>query len=255
MIILKDSIKNKFNVDYIDSMRGVAILMVLAVHSTMFFKLFNLSELPFNIEKILYSGKYGVALFFIVSAYTLFRSLDLRKENSFVKYFIRRFFRIAPMYYLVLIVLFIVDNDQGISTLNLTTHILFINGFFVNYFNSIMGVEWTIFVEVAFYLLLPLIYCYKKHLLKIVVFAFILSFVNGLYVMQLNGLEQSQFASFPLAWFPVFMLGILIYEYRDKYRKVFTKHGKSILLLVIFTFVCLSYLNFPGRYLFWVMTT
>lgn len=246
-------LENKFNLDYIDSMRGVAILMVLIVHSTMFFSLVGITELPFNLEKVIYSGKYGVSLFFIVSAYTLFRSLDLRKESGFKSYFIRRFFRIAPMYYLVLITLFFLYFIKGISDIsvfNLVTHILFINGFFVNYFNSIIGVEWTIFVEVIFYLFLPVIYSYKKHLLALTAFALFSSFVTGLYVMQLDGLKQVQFAQFPLTWLPVFMFGVLIYKYQDRYKETFTKYKKSIFLFIICTFILLSYSNFPGRFLF-----
>ena len=87
----------KFNLDYIDSMRGIAILMVLAVHSTIFFTIYEIKQLPFKMEYIIYSGKYGVVLFFIVSAYTLFRSLDIRHEKGFGNYYIRRFFRIAPL--------------------------------------------------------------------------------------------------------------------------------------------------------------
>lgn len=98
---------NKLNLDYIDSMRGIAILMVLAVHSTSFFDIFNIVNLPLHLENILYSGKYGVSLFFIISAYTLYRSIDIRKENGLKKYYIRRFFRIAPLYY---IILYCIDN-------------------------------------------------------------------------------------------------------------------------------------------------
>lgn len=98
----------KFNLDYIDSMRGIAIFMVLAVHSTLMLMLIYTKDLIFNIEKILISGKYGVALFFLVSAYTLFRSIHTRKEQGYKKYLIRRFFRIIPLYFIILFIVSII---------------------------------------------------------------------------------------------------------------------------------------------------
>ncbi len=253
---------NKFDLDYIDSMRGIAILMVLAIHSTLFFDIFNIVKLPLNLENILYSGKYGVSLFFIVSAYTLFRSLDIRKENGYKNYYIRRFFRIAPLYYLVIILLFIFttgkvyymqEGTSGISLFNLITHIFFINGFFTNNFNSIIGVEWTIFVEVSFYMILPTIFLYRKYLFGISLFLLLIAILNALTMKlyPLAQLERIQLYFSPLAWFSVFMLGILIYSYQTQFIKdTFIKFKKYITIFIIVLFIILSYMKSPGNYLF-----
>lgn len=253
---------NKFDLDYIDSMRGIAILMVLAVHSTLFFDIFNIVNLPLNLENVLYSGKYGVSLFFIVSAYTLFRSLDIRKEHGFKNYYIRRFFRIAPLYYLLIILLFtfttgkmyyMEEGTNDISLFNLLTHIFFINGFFTNSFNSIIGVEWTIFVEVSFYIILPFIFIYKMHLLRISFFLFIIAILNALIMRlySLDELEKIQLYLSPLAWLIVFMLGILIYSHQTNFIKtVFIKFKKYIAVIIVFLFILLSYVKLPGTYVF-----
>jgi len=252
---------NKFNLDYIDSMRGIAILMVLTVHSTMFLSIYNIEHLPYNIENILYSGKYGVALFFIASAYTLFRSLDIRHENGFKKYFIRRFFRIAPMYYLVLVVLFLLtdgqkyylnDTEKDISIYNLLSHLFFINGFFTNYFNSIIGVEWTIFVEFSFYLILPLLFIYRGYLVQIGLVFFVMSMLAGISVKLINiGLVQIQILFSPLIWYIVFLLGGLIYQSQNnpKIQSILTKNKYLLLILVGLLFSALSYIHIPGSYL------
>jgi peptidoglycan/LPS O-acetylase OafA/YrhL len=242
-------------------MRGIAILMVLAVHSTMFFNMFNIKQLPFDFQYVLQSGKYGVALFFIVSAYSLFRSLDIRKEKRFKYYFIRRFFRIAPLYYIILIFLFYFTDGKlfymqngiyNISLFNLVSHLFFVNGFFTNNFNSIIGVEWTIFVEVLFYLILPVIFIFKKHLIKIFLFflsvTIISSLVNKFYLS--NELEKIQLYFSPLTWFVVFMFGILIYKYDNNYIKnIFIKNKNIILSLFLFSFLMFSYIKLPGNYL------
>ena len=250
---------NKFNLDYIDSMRGIAILMVLAVHFTIFLEFYSIEHLPISIENILYSGKYGVALFFIVSAFTLFRSLDVRQECGYKAYYFRRFFRIAPVYYLVLIVAFSIsdgqsyymeDVDSGNSIFNLFSHMFFINGFFTNYFNSILGVEWTIFVEVSFYMILPLIYIYKKYLLQITVFFLLLALIGFIApkIIKFTELERIHLYFSPIIWFVVFAFGGLIYKYHNNnfIKSISIKYKSLIIISLALMFIVLSYVKIPG---------
>ena len=60
-------------------------------------------------------GKYGVQLFFIASAFTLFLSRHRRSEVGNKNFFIRRFFRIAPMYYLGIILYLFVFKEVSNS--------------------------------------------------------------------------------------------------------------------------------------------
>lgn len=259
IIIWKKLLVNKFNLDYIDSMRGIAILMVLAVHFTTFLAVYNIEHLPFHLENVFYSGKYGVALFFIVSAFTLFRSLDVRQENGFGKYYLRRFFRIAPLYYLIIIIVFslsigqsyyLEDIDKGASIFNLIAHILFINGFFTNYFNSILGVEWTIFVEVSFYMILPVLYIYRKYLLQITIFLLTLSLIGFVLpkIIEFSELEKIQLYFSPIIWFVVFAFGGLIYKYyhNNLIQDIFIKHKNLLLISFIILFIFFSYVKIPG---------
>jgi peptidoglycan/LPS O-acetylase OafA/YrhL len=86
--------------DYIDAVRGVAVLLVILVHTLTFLDRGGLNSIfRIGVEQ----GRMGVQLFYMASAFTLFYSLAYRsKEESFssVKFFIRRFFRIAPMFLL-----------------------------------------------------------------------------------------------------------------------------------------------------------
>ncbi|HEY9657997.1 MAG TPA: acyltransferase family protein [Allocoleopsis sp.] len=78
----------------IDSLRGIAILLVILVHTSK-----SVEGLSFPISAISNYGQMGVQLFFIVSAYTLCLSMERRREERLkeVNFFIRRFFRIAPL--------------------------------------------------------------------------------------------------------------------------------------------------------------
>lgn len=82
---------------YIDNARGLAILMVILVHTS------QSVQLEWGIISILSGyGQMGVQLFFVASALTLCLSFHQRKDepNPILAFYIRRLFRIAPMYYL-----------------------------------------------------------------------------------------------------------------------------------------------------------
>ena len=80
---------------YIDALRGYAILMVIAVHSSQYFR-----DLP--LQALLDQGARGVQLFFVASAITLCMSWTARDDGA-PPFYVRRFFRIAPMFYLALL--------------------------------------------------------------------------------------------------------------------------------------------------------
>jgi hypothetical protein len=60
--------------------------------------------LPTAMGQVALTGQRGVALFFIVSAFTLFLNYDNRKEERHPtrNFFIQRFFRLAPMFHIAL---------------------------------------------------------------------------------------------------------------------------------------------------------
>ncbi len=83
--------KTNEKLDYVDSLRGVAILMVILVHTSQL-----ISDAPFIIKAGEY-GQLGVQLFFVISALTLSISFDKRfnEGNVFSKFLIRRYLRIS----------------------------------------------------------------------------------------------------------------------------------------------------------------
>ena len=149
---------------YLDALRGIAALLILAVHLTVIINLFN--GYKFGL------GTYGVQLFYILSALTLLLSSSQRfavETRPVFNFFVRRFFRIAPLFYLVVIaallfsqgVTYRLPNGQ-IYLDNIVAHFLFIFGFSKYWVNSLIGVEWSIACEVWFYLSLPLVFKYIK---------------------------------------------------------------------------------------------
>ena len=89
--------------DFVDVLRGLAILGVVWLHFTS--SSLVQSMLPAALSHVVELGGHGVQLFFMASAFTLFRSYHHRSalEASPVRnFFIRRYFRIAPMYYVAI---------------------------------------------------------------------------------------------------------------------------------------------------------
>lgn len=80
---------------FVDALRGWAILAVIAFHVSVPFR----GHLPGLLSDLANQGSRGVQLFFIVSAFTLFHSLHTRtasEPNLWRNFFLRRFFRVAP---------------------------------------------------------------------------------------------------------------------------------------------------------------
>jgi len=96
------SVKSQ-KLQWVDAMRALAILGVLIIHCGAYG---NNAQLPLIAKVIVWSGKHGVQMFFVASAFTLFLSLNSNYKtegNFYFQFLTRRFFRIAPMSYIGII--------------------------------------------------------------------------------------------------------------------------------------------------------
>jgi len=159
---------------YIDSLRGIAILLVLLVHAR--FLSSDSTYFPAPLLEIIDSGQMGVQLFFVVSAYTLMASFYSRKSELFKtrNFFIRRSFRIAPMYYIAIIYFsfqnfigfdyfFTGKMEKEIPLGRLLSNISFTNGFNPYWINNYVPGGWSIAIEMIFYLCLPFLCRFIKN--------------------------------------------------------------------------------------------
>ena len=138
--------------EYLDFLRGIAILLVLLAHTHHFLNISSFSHWAGI-------GARGVQLFYIISGFTIYYIYQ-NKITSFVSvknYLIKRVFRIFPLYFLVIPIYYFtfgINNNYEYSIVNLISHYLLLNGFFPEFINSILRVEWSIFDEFIFYFLL-----------------------------------------------------------------------------------------------------
>lgn len=157
---------SRFQIDSLDGLRGLAILIVFCSHTSNA----GMHLLPFiDLSAI---GKYGVFLFFILSSFLLTYPFLAKGKQAFtrdflINYFVRRFFRIYPLYFVYLLVKLIVSlfvfKILGLPKLADSPFVLT----FQEFINHLLlqqgkGVTWSIMVEFRFYFLLPLIaFCFS----------------------------------------------------------------------------------------------
>jgi len=143
---------------HLDALRGIAIIMVVVFHAFSFYP-----ETPdqTNLNRFLAVLSQGVPLFFILSGFLISLIVfDDSKPFAWRTYTMRRFAKIFPPFALSLIFFSIRDLRHSqfwdISTLVAANLVTLPN--LLPRFNAINPVSWSLFVELHFYLVFPLVY-------------------------------------------------------------------------------------------------
>lgn len=211
--------------EYIDSLRGIAVLTVMIVHIAFIGEISKIFDfLPDTILAFINNGQHGVQLFFVVSAFTLMLSHQNRQSEPHAtrNFFIRRLCRITPMYYLA--ILFFTFVFLGIASGNLywesihkkalISSLLYLNGFLPDSINNYVPGGWTISVEFTFYAMLPFLCKVIKNINQAISFVLIsLLFGTGLNLLLAGTMfDTNNFLGlYIFNQLPTFALGILAY--------------------------------------------
>lgn len=182
----------KSRIPELDGIRGLAVIMVLLFHlinnqmGQSHIEAFHWKALQ-NITSFFWSG---VDLFFILSGFLIGSILLKHREsnNYFKAFYIRRFLRIVPVFYLLLVIYILMRKlnipDPGnflyLNELPLLPFFLFIQNYVQAHFDTFgpgpLGPTWSLAVEEQFYLVLPtLIFFLRKKWLPYVVIPLIIS--------------------------------------------------------------------------------
>jgi len=244
---------------FIDCLRGIAIIMVIFNHADWY-----LPKMHSYAQTISNFGQMGVQLFFVVSAFTLCLSMDRRNDSSenLKTFYIRRYFRIAPLYYVGIplymlyfgvVVPYIEGNSIGIAnwyTLpNILANISFTHGFVPGDANNrVVPGGWSIGTEMIFYLIFPFIFLlYRKYknndlALSLIPFVGLLISIIAINTMHIFATEVIHYDNFKyfkqngkflyfniLCQLPVFLMGMTLYFSAKHFRKS-TRWDKAALL-------------------------
>ena len=153
-LFFRKSSSSNLQIDSLDGLRGIAVLFVLFSH---------MSNKGIHLASFLDfsgSGRYGVYLFFVLSSFLLTLPLVSRSKDQFrsvslwTRYAMRRFFRIFPLYFIVLLFSYYCSSYihpaycVPISMPEFFDHIILMDG---------KKIFWTIPVEFKYYFALPIV--------------------------------------------------------------------------------------------------
>ena len=158
---MTNNLKLKQNTKFygLDNLRAFAIIFVLLFHSNRWV------EHPNWFPKAFQFGWTGVDLFFVLSGFLISSQLfaQIKKEGTFSmkEFYIKRVFRILPIYFFVLAIYFLFpffsnDFGKGQTLPPLWKFLTFTQNFGGDVGNArTFGMVWSLCVEEHFYLLLP----------------------------------------------------------------------------------------------------
>ncbi|MFP5436668.1 MAG: acyltransferase family protein [Bacteroidia bacterium] len=155
----------------LDGIRAISILMVLLGH--MFETLPEAFQNEY-VHVILFNSSLGVKIFFVISGYLITRLLIIEKNKSgkidIKDFYLRRIFRIFPVFYLYIIIVLLLKATIFPDILNNYTLVGFAGLYLWNYkhlFVSDMPTEkgnwffghfWSLSMEEQFYMIWPMMF-------------------------------------------------------------------------------------------------
>ena len=190
----------------IDVLRAFAALSVVVYHVIAHF---HWVDFPRSGPLLWFrAGGMGVDLFFVISGFVITLSAFSRLENSpyptFARSFARaRLARIVPLFYLtgLFFLLFIQPQLLFVHGIwwPILTHLVFLHSWFLTHQGLIDGVNWSVSVEMQFYLLMLLIapWLQRANSLVIAVGAIVLAWTWRAAMFMLVG-TKSHWGIFPL---------------------------------------------------------
>jgi peptidoglycan/LPS O-acetylase OafA/YrhL len=216
----------------LDLLRSLAIILVLINHTYKYTYLRNI-KLPFDV----YFGFIGVELFFILSGFLIGNILITlyHKTNEInlkdIRYFwIRRWYRTLPNYYLMLIVYFLfytyIDSHNISLNIKYIAYFLFLQNT-INTHPIFFAPAWSLTIEEWFYFLFPIIIFAIQRLFKEKSKIPLYASIIVILVCLLSRIIITNIASYP---------------WDEGYRKIMPLRLDSIAIGVIFAFYKKKYL-------------
>lgn len=143
----------------LDALRGLAALAVVLYHTIALYQLPIPTPLRFLTERL----GMAVPLFFVLSAFSLYFA-DAHRMRTWVEFrdfHLRRFFRIAPLFYTMIALvtamrLLYLGQPANWRTVAVSSTLLF--NLFPAHAESTVWAGWSIGVEYLFYLVLPVLF-------------------------------------------------------------------------------------------------
>jgi peptidoglycan/LPS O-acetylase OafA/YrhL len=200
------------NFKSIEFLRTFSALGVVWIHVWTFFVNTSLNFISVDLFKVISFVGNGVDFFFVISGFLMFMALQSKSFSIFTYWtFIKkRFLRIAPLYYVSILVYFLVFNyvlNHRVEIKSVIINTLFLNIYFKD---NIAYTFWSLATEWGFYLIVPFLFFFKDLKRRVITFSFLV-LLSLICLFQLE--EHTELfltPDMPLTLFFEFGWGILI---------------------------------------------
>lgn len=217
---------------HIDSLRGVAAILVLWMHSAGNFLMYSsptFQNIAFDLANQLDFGRMGVVLFFAISGFVIPSSLRGDVFLAIKRFFVKRAFRLYPLYWASIpigVITWWYIWGKMIDVKAVLWNLTMIQGMLG--YSSVMGLYWTLQVELIFYTFcIVLFLCRVLHssitlALLVVVFSAPLLMPMGASLVGIDaGIDLNPETSMLLLHLGVMLWGALFRQWHDGVLKNF----------------------------------
>ena len=220
----------KYRLLELDALRGLAALVVVLYH---YFYRFDIlyGHKGISVEWI-HNGKLGVQLFFMVSGFVIF--LTLNRLNNPLDFIVSRFSRLFPAYWVCLILTFVVVGYFSLPGREVSYYYAAINLTMLQEFFRVPhvdGVYWTLTVELTFYFWIFILYMLGG-LARIEIVLIPLMMITLLHVFGFFEIHPVFMKIFVLVHLPFFVAGICFFKLVSKSNDVSTIAALLLSLVV-----------------------
>lgn len=218
----------------LDSLRGVAALLVVLYHFTTRYDLLY-GHINYNYPSF-YIGKFGVQLFFLLSGFVIYKSIS--NATSTKAFYINRVKRLFPTYMICVLITSTIINIYGlpgreVNLIETLINFTMLQGFIPS-INHVDGVYWTLIIELKFYILMGLIIYFR--LIDKIEFICLLWLIIGFIIKILNLFSSLYFINslLILDYCNLFIIGIMLYKIYEKKDYKSLIMNSSIIVMSLF---------------------
>ncbi|WP_428330106.1 acyltransferase family protein [Mucilaginibacter sp.] len=133
--------------------------------AALFIVVFHYGKLatPFNksiLSNVFSNANVCVSFFFVLSGFIMVVAYHHLKKLNLKEYYINRFSRIYPVYFIALVLTIVINNGWRFDLTGTSLHVLLLQSWVPRYTMVYNYPGWSLSVEAFFYLLFPLLYNY-----------------------------------------------------------------------------------------------
>ena len=199
-------------------------------------------------------GGQGVAVFFVISGFSV--SASFSSSKGFKDYINKRFWRIAPLYYFWILIAVLAGttnvawqetNHVRVDAYNILMHITFLSALDYKIAPTLLGVDWTLSIEMFWYFVIPTILMWAKGFNRLAILAILSCTIYIASHLIIHFFIRHDAKWSILHWSPVpyvlgFILGLVAFRLRQMDYN-WAKWGNASLALLLI--LLLLYLYIP----------